>query len=369
MDAKKPVLKTEFTNVNLDMFLDEEDTKESDITAGIVLFSSKEQDIISQLINELIKQDPDKVDTLQKRLDNLEKLARAIARFPSLLERSTLTSSVRTPQSLIESLIANQYDGDSTLHLPSKASLGRGYLVAKIHTFSSLAKLAKTAKMPSSIVKDFEDATSSILFTIMAEDVYLNLIKDTTLDMDLRRELATSLIILWEHSADQNVSDIAPVLQSVWQARRTLAPAFGTMVGTSELLLMSIKMDEKWIQFIKQKLGEADVSQAMEEFLFGLSYEQVQKLRTTLREKKIPSIGRDQVSDFLGQHIKTDITLDYRDFYLLYTIRRDNARARKRLNLEGPKKTLEDHFISFVMELNKQKQHNDTLREFPQQQP
>jgi len=362
VDAKKPVLKTEFTNVDLDTFLDEGEKKDEELSAGIVLFSSKEQEIISELVNELYKQDAEKVENLQKRLENLEKLARAIARFPSLLERSTLTSSIRTPQSLIESLIANQYDGDSTLHLPSKASMGKGYLVAKVHTFSSLAKLAKTAKMSDSIVKDFEDATTSILFTIMAEDVYLNLIKDTSLDIDLRRELATSLIILWEHSADQNVSDIAPVLQSVWQARRTLAPAFGTMVGTSELLLMSIKMDEKWIQFIKQKLGEPDVSQAMEEFLFGLSYEQVQQLRTTLKEKKIPSIGRDQVSDFLGQHIKTDISLDYRDFYLLYTIRRDNARARKRLNLQGPKKTLEDHFISFVMELNKQKQHNDSQR-------
>jgi hypothetical protein len=359
VDAKKSLLKSEFTSVDLNTFFDEEDKKSDDLSAGIVLYSAHEQQLIGEVINKLWKQDPERVEPLQKRLDHLEHLARAIAKFPSLLERSTLTASVRTPQSLIESLIANQYDGDSMLHLPSKASMGKGYLVAKIHTFSSIAKLARSAKLGEALASGFEDLTVSLLFTLMAEDVYLNLIKDTSLDIDVRRELATSLIILWEHSSDQNVADIAPVLQSVWKARRELAPAFGTMVGTSELLLMSIKMDEKWIKFIKQKLGEADVSQAMEEFLFGLSYEQVQKLRSTLREKKIPSIGRDEVSNFLGQHIKTDITLDYRDFYLLYTVRRDNARARKRLNLEGPKKTLEDHFISFVMELNREKQIND----------
>ena len=353
VESKKSLLKTEFTSVDLNTFFDEEDKKQEDLSAGIVLFSAHEQQLIGEVINKLWQQEPERVETLQKRLDNLEHLARSIAKFPSLLERSTLTASVRTPQSLIESLIANQYDGDSMLHLPSKASMGKGYLVAKIHTFASIAKLAKNANLGDSLAKGFEDMTISLLFTLMAEDVYLNLIKDTSLDIESRRELATSLIILWEHSSDQNIADIAPVLQSVWKARRELAPAFGTMVGTR------IKMDEKWIKFIKQKLGESDVSQAMEEFLFGLSYEQVQKLRNTLREKKIPSIGRDEVSSFLGQHIKTDITLDYRDFYLLYTVRRDNARARKRLNLEGPKKTLEDHFISFVMELNREKQIND----------
>lgn len=359
MDAKKSFLKTEFTSIDLNTFFDEEEKQQEDLSAGIVLFSAHEQQLIGEVINKLWKQEPERVATLQKQLDNLEHLARAIAKFPSLLERSTLTASVRTPQSLIESLIANQYDGDTMLHLPSKASMGKGYLTAKIHTFASIAKLARITKLGEDIAKGFDDLTISLLFTLMAEDVYLNLIKDTSLDIDIRRELASSLIILWEHSSDQNVADIAPVLQSVWQARRELAPAFGTMVGTSELLLMSIKMDEKWIKFIKQKLGESDVSQAMEEFLFGLSYEQVQALRATLRECKIPSIGRDDVSEFLGQHIKTDISLDYRDFYLLYTVRRDNARARRRLNLDGPKWTLEDHFISFVMELNREKQVND----------
>ena len=53
---------------------------------------------------------------------------------------------------------------------------------------------------------------------------------------------------------------------------------------------------------------------------------------------------------------------DYlRDFYLLYTVRRDNARARQRLHIEGPKNTLEDHFIRFIMEKNQEKQKNDTF--------
>ena len=101
----------------------------------------------------------------------------------------------------------------------------------------------------------------------------------------------------------------------------------------------------------------------MEEFLFGISFEQINRLRTILKEQGVKAIGRDEVSAYLGERVKTDINLDYRDFYLLYTVRRDNARARQRLHLEGPKHTLEDFFIQFVMEQNKEKQKKDSFAE------
>ena len=39
----------------------------------------------------------------------------------------------------------------------------------------------------------------------------------------------------------------------------------------------------------------------------------------------------------------------------------DNARARARLKVAGPQKTLEDYFIQFVMQFNKEKQKNDSF--------
>ena len=99
----------------------------------------------------------------------------------------------------------------------------------------------------------------------------------------------------------------------------------------------------------------------MEEWLFGVSYQQILRVKGILRDQGVKSIGRDEVSSYLGERVKTDINLDYRDFYLLYTVRRDNARARQRLHIEGPKNTLEDHFIRFIMEKNQEKQKNDTF--------
>ena len=367
MEASElPDLNAGYTPVSLDTFFDSSEKPEDSISTGIIVLTAHQEELYNNLLAALEKNAPDRVEKLTDRLADIKQLAQALAAFPSLLERATLNTTVRTPEALVESLISYQEDGDTLLHMPSKAILGKGFLVAKIHTIYSMSKLARDyAGMDEKTVKKYSDETVSMMFTLMAEDVYLNLIKDSSLSMDLRRELAKSLIILWEHRSDQNISDIAPVLQSVWSARRKIAPAFGTMMGISELLLVSIQMDEQWTSFIKERLGDNEVSQAMEEFLFGISYEQIIRLREILREQGIKAIGRDEVSAQLGERVKTDISLDYRDFYLLYTVRRDNARARSRLHLPGPTKTLEDFFIRFIMEKNSEKQKNDAFAKQP----
>ncbi|MBR1910999.1 MAG: hypothetical protein IJ828_01440 [Treponema sp.] len=364
MENNKSPEINEFVSVSIDSFFDKKDFKDDTISSGIILITPHQQELIKKLLDELHKYAPQKIEHLEERLRKVESLAKVIATFPSLLERTVTNTTVRTPEALVESLVSYQEDGDTTLHLPSKATLGKGLLISKMHTFYSMYKLAKNyAKMDEKEAKEYFDETISMMFTLMAEDVYLNLIRDKSIALETRRELATSLIILWEHRADQAITDIAPVLQAVWRARRQLAPAFGTMMGTSELLLVSIQMDSQWNYFIKKRLGEKEVSQAMEEFLFGISYEQINRLRTILREQGVKAIGRDEVSAYLGERVKTDINLDYRDFYLLYTVRRDNARARQRLHLEGPKHTLEDFFILYVMEQNKEKQNKDSFAE------
>lgn len=349
-----------FEQVDLSTFFDSQDTNPVRDEKAEML-TTKQKELIQEVMPQIKALDPEKAESYQERLDSLEALAQAVARFPSLLERHELIGGTRTPTSLIDSLIDHQDVGDAILQLPSKAMLGKGLLVAKMHTLSSFAKYTHHIPELKKYSKAFDTETVSSMYSLLIEDVYLNLIRDTTQPMEFRREWALSLLLLWEHWNDQGSAQVAPVLESVWMARRRLAPAFGTMMGTSELLLISMQMDDQWIAFIKQKLGEPGVSQAMEEFLFGISFEQINTLRTILKEKGIPAIGRDEVSKFLGEHVKSDAGLDYRDFYAKYTVRRDNARSRTRLKLNGPHKTLEDYFIQFVTEQNKEKQNNDTF--------
>lgn len=349
---------TEFTSVDIEEFYDSDKTSDKDFSTDIVVFTEQERGLVNRLLDRLKSVSPETLEGLNNRISDLRRLAADIARFPSLLQRQIVMGETRTQYTLIDALLVHR-DGDKMLHLPSKATLGKGFLVVKYHTFASMVRLAENSGMDKGAVGDFRAATEITMFTLMMEDVYLNLIDDSAISLDIRRQIAFSLIILWEHRNDQNVTDAAPVLKAVWEARRNLAPAFGTMVGTSELLLISIQMDEDWNAFLKARLSDKDVSQAMEEFLFGLSFEQIQTLKNTLRERGISAIGRDEISSFLGQPIKTDITSDLRDFYMLYTVRRDNARVRKRLGVQGPHNTLEDHYMRFILEKNLEKQHND----------
>lgn len=361
MEEKKEEQQNEFVSVDLNEFFDQTEVYQGPANYGIVVLTQYQRKIYDRLMEKVRASKSVEYEVMVKRMSDLQDLAISLAHFPSLLERHNLAGGERTPQSLIDSLIEHQAEGDYTLQLPSKATLGKGFLVAKIHTFSALAKLAKKMKEPENVIQEFQNETNTMMFSLLAEDVYLNLIHDKTIPTEFKQELAMSLLLLWEHRTDQNIQDIAPTLLTIWTARRKLAPAFGTMMGTSELLILSMQLDDQWTSFIKSKLGDTGVSQAMEEFLFGISYEQILQLKEILRTKGIPAIGRDEVSKFLGIHIKADAGLDYRDFYSMYTLRRDNARVRARMALPGPHKTIEDYFIQFVMEMNKEKQNNDSF--------
>lgn len=349
----------EFTPVDIEEFYgDQEYPSDDEFSTDIIVLTDTEKKLVNGLFEKLKTISPETLEGLANRISDVERLAKDIARFPSLLHKQTFSHEVQTQHTLAESLL-EQKSGDKILHLPTKAILGKGFLVAKFHVFASMTKIAKNSNFTPEEISKLSNATLNIMFTLMAEDVYLSLLEDHSIHIDIRREIAYSLIILWEHRSDQNVEDIAPVLNSVWRARRKLAPAFGTMVGTSELLLLSIEMDDQWRQFMATKLGESDVSAAMEEYLFGLSYEQIQKLKNILKKKGISAIGRDEVTSFLGQSIQISYEEDLRSFYMLYSVRRDDAAARKRMNLPGPHHTLEAHYMKFILECNKEKQHND----------
>lgn len=351
-----------FEQVDINSFFEPAEIDQKAELERTEVFTPKQRDLINQVMPVLMETDRERYEFFINRITDLQDLASSIAKFPSLLEHHELAGGTRTRTTLINSLLKHLDDGDRTLRLPSKAVLGKSLLVAKTHTLSNFATCTKHMGDDfAKISKALDTETNQSMFSLLVEDVYLNLISDTTQPMEFRSEWALSLLLLWEHWNDQNSETVAPVLQSVWTARRKLAPAFGTMMGTSELLLISMQMNDEWISFIKHKMGEDGVSQAMEEFLFGISTEQIQTLRNILKTKGIPAIGRDEVSKFLGEHVKADAGLDYRDFYSMYTVRRDNARARARMHLEGPHKTLEDYFIQFVTAENKEKQNNDTF--------
>ena len=345
-------------NIPLGDFLGEDELALDELSTNLVVLNDEEQSIVNAVYDELKLVSPESIVVLADRIADLEKLTLNISHFPSLKQTQDHAGEKRDIKTLVDSLLV-KHEGDNILHLPSKAILGKGFIVAKFHTFCAMEKIINHSMNCEDLLQKIRRTCLDILFNIMAEDVYISLLDNVSIAVNLRTKIALDLINLWEKRNDQTASGMAPVLDTIWNARRSLTPALGTLIGTSELLLLTMAMDEKWCRFIADRMGEEDAALAMEEFLFGISYEEIQKLRTNLASKNISSIGRDEAAEILGRpvsHFKagTDNEKEHfepRDFYLLYSIRRENARARQRLNLPGPRYTLEDHYMHFLLEI------------------
>lgn len=326
------------------------------VSTDIVVLNPHERTLVNRVFENLRVYSPETMVGVATRIMDLERLSVSISRYPSMHERGLIPGQMRTSETLIETLCTFG-DGEKLLTLPTKAILGKGFLVAKFHAFAAITKVAVNSFFTDTDIQELRQATLNIMFTLMAEDVYMSILDDPNLNPDVRRDVAEALAELWEHRLDQHAISVAPVLDAVWTVRDKIAPNFGTMIGTSELLLISIALDEDWHKFISNRLGNEDVGRAMEEFLFGLSFEDITLIRKELKNRGMSAIGRDEVPGIIG-HKATLSNEDPRIFYRAYTQRRNNADARKRLSAPGPKKTLEDHYMQFIFEQSREHQKN-----------
>ena len=330
-------------------FLKAVEPKPSDIIA----LNDSERDIISRFLEAMSLQSPQTVAIIAERVKDLEHLAAAVSRYPSIYEQSTLLGERRSIRTLIDALCRVEESG-KILFLPTKAILGQGFLVAKFHAFAAISKAAKNSSFPEESLAELRRATVNVMFTLMAEDVYMSLLNDSSLRGDIRHDVAEALAELWERRLDARATCVAPVLDSIWTARRRIVPSFGTMIGTSELLMLSIELDESWTKFISERIAEPDISAAMEEFIFGLSFEDISLIRRELRNRNQTAIGKEEVERIIGREAESKTDEDPRVFYQAYSRRRSNANARKKMALKGPWKTLEDHYMQFIIEKNRE---------------
>lgn len=316
----------------------------------IVVFDEQEKEILNRVCTRLYEESSAIVKDISEKISRLQTLANAMSAFPSIISTSEFVGGVRNEETLLE-MMSNASNTMSELSFPTKSILGRGFLVAKFNFFLAVGRIVDSYLLPIEYSKEINTAAKNVMFSIMAEDVYLSILENFSVNKGLKKKISKFLAHLWEYRIDSNVAQFADVLSKVWRAREQIAPVFGTMLGTSELFLLSMELDEMWQRFMIAKISVPNISMALEEFLFGISYENIVFLRKELCRKGISSIGRQEVEKLLGTEQQFG-KKDPRQFYSSYNERRNNAFARKRLNVEGPKATLEDYYILFVFESN-----------------
>jgi hypothetical protein len=318
---------------------------ESQAGPALLMLSNEERRLVEDVDAWLEACYPDDAKLVKRRFDCLCSLGGAVSSYPSVRETQYLRGIIRDEDRLIESLFAFS-PGSHLLHIPTKVVAVRAFLVAKFHAFSLLAMLCRERE-------DFFTALRRIIFsvvcTLMADEVYISCLEDPSFPREIKAYLADDLVSLWDSGTDPRVIRHLPALKALWVARDGAPPSFGTMDGSSELLRITIDLDGDWHDFLLEESTNDECKWALEEFLFGLSYEEIQRVRSRLIRFGISAVDGNEIRSYLGSTPAFSMVKNSepRDIYDFFVDRRDAACFRKRINVPGPRHTLEELYLKY----------------------
>jgi hypothetical protein len=321
------------------------------------IFDTHEQAARDALIEALQTRDSTHLESCHAMEQNLLRMSQVFSSYPSILDQRSLGTEFHSMDTLIEVLYRD--GADHTVLLPTKVIVGRSFMVAKFNYFGFLLYLCDHYRCLAHHRKELQRVWEYAVFALLVEDVYQLIIERSDRhDPRVRRQAAIDLIHMWEYRFDRNVNRYAMVVVDLWRARKQIAPVFGTMLGTMELFTLSSVLPERWYQFLTEQSRYHEVTRSLEEFLFGLVYEEIERIRRLMAERKLTSVGRDELERMLGpegnpQEIHST---DPREMYRFFQRRRENLKHRPRsangdtTEHTGPGVILEEILLAYLIE-------------------
>jgi hypothetical protein len=318
---------------------------EVESTPVLLTLTEEEERLVGDIESWLSSGNPLDYQLVQERFHCLKTLGAAISQYPSVRETYFLKGVIRDEEKLIESLCAFS-SNSHLLHIPTKVVATRSFIVAKFHAFSLLSYLVGKEH---EFYAPLRRLIFSIICTLMVDDVYFACLEDPAFPYNIKMRLAYDLISLWDSGTDSRAIHHLPALTALWAARDAAPPSFGTMDGTSELLRITIDMGNDWQEFLVEETANDETRWALEEFLFGLSYEEIQQVRSRLVRFGISAVSYDEVRSYLGSSpsFVTVKNSDPRGIYDFFIDRKNAGILRKRVAVPGPRHTVEAIYLKY----------------------
>ena len=303
---------------------------------------------VRPMINK--RKDREMSATFRSIEDNISHISEAFYGYPSILDPRDSGEEHQTVQTLVETLFHGGID--HTVLLPTKVTVGRSFMIAKFNLFGYLRKLCDLIDALEKFQDELQAHWEAVIFSLLLEDVYQAIIERTEYDTEVRHYAAMDLIHLWEQRFDKNVTEYAPTLIKLWSVRRRLVPVFGTMMGTVELIRLSSLLSSRWYNFLGQHGKDKEVQQALEEFIFGLAYEDLSRVRQDMEKLQLSVIDREMLGRMQGIELSAEdeTKIDPREIYRFYQSRTRKAIGRKDSELPGPTRTLEELLLVHIIE-------------------
>ncbi len=285
---------------------------------------------------------------VRSKFSILEELRAALDRMPAVSGSTRFCAELRTEDSLVEELLRTDR-GDRILYLPARAVFGRAVAVAEAQAWSALVRACTQSRVPEHYSRSADASATTAILSLMAEDAYMDMLRGSAPE-GIKRSAAKRLVSLWDARPRELADHAAAALVAVWSSRRRSPPIFGTLLGSSELIGLSMSLDEDWFGFARERFADDEVALALAEFLFGLSHEEIRtaKAYIALNGPQDPQ----GLEELLGKSrdYPEAASADPRDLYCFYEARRAAARTRANTEAEGPRSTLEELYLRWTLE-------------------
>ncbi len=250
--------------------------------AGSEFLDRRESDLLAQVL-AVAHGDPGGKRLLEERLAEVGRMAVLLGSLPSLRRAACLGGSQRDEGTLLDHLCHLDQDAGD-LALPAKVALARGFLMAKVQLLKAFRLAAPAGALE--LQQGLAEEIAQSVFTILAEELLRSLLYDASLSQATRRHAGRLLVDLWDAAVLTEIDDFCPVLELAWGARCWAGSALGTLVGTSEYFqLVQENCPEPFLDFFSRDLVPEEESQAFQEFLLGLPWDDVVRLRERMQRE------------------------------------------------------------------------------------
>jgi hypothetical protein len=319
--------------------------------AALSVLDHRETELIDRALSAVALRNPADADVLRDLVTQLHDTSRLLDRTRPLRRPTSLGAEDRDEQSLIGHLC--RLDGLSgDLTLPLKATLSRTYLLTKIMFLRGFVKatVALEGGAPDlhHLSNDLREELAQSIYTLLAEELFLALLRKPDIAQRTKRSAADQLITVWDDTMLE-IDDFAPLLESAWHARNRTTAAYGTLLGATETFrLVHEDCNPQVLDFFARDGMSCDEASAFEEFLFNMTYEELGTLRREMGERNVKAITPAWAAEVLGRDIEElehSREIDPMALYRSYQRRQLAADFRLMAGSPGPRRTAEAYLM------------------------
>ena len=289
---------------------------------------------------------------VQSHLERIVSIRAAVNSYPPVFQETRLGSRERGLGTLVE-LLAHATDADFEMFLPMRAMLWRSLTMARLNFWRLVRYLTEEiAEENAELVTAVDRRVHACVYLKLVDELLTSLAMDGEIDRSIRQEVVASMASLWDGAPSAAVQSFFPVLEAVWEARRKIRISVGTMLGVSEIMkLLQAGCAPEFVDYLQRARMTMDEGSSFQEFLIGVTTEQLSDLETFLQGTGRTSLSPEEAKEALGigeeqiSHAQTGVHA-----YQFHRERHLQSAARRLRSLPGPKHTAEEYMLMYFLE-------------------